>query len=136
MYITPYKKNQHEHYIVQWQEAKGLAVCAGDDLPTTGLIAFEEGRPIAIGFLRCMEGGFAVLDSYITNPDIHAYDRHRALNRVTDKLIKIAKHNKVKGVIAFSSDYNTIERAKSFGFQVFPHVFTILNINSVPENKT
>ncbi len=97
-------------------------------LPQHGLIAFEAGIPIAAGFLRCVEGQMAMLDSYITDPLADAALRDIALGRLTAKLIKLAKANNINKLMAFSVDKNTLLRACNHGFSVFPHVFTMLNL--------
>ena len=98
------------------------------DLPEMGLIAIEENEVVAFGFLRKVEGPYAMLDSYLTNPTIAPEVRDKALDRITRKLISIAKVNHINKLIAFSADAHTIERAATLGFVAHSHVFNVLDL--------
>jgi hypothetical protein len=93
------------------------------NMPQFGLVCEFNGEAVAAGFLRAVEGNYAMFDSYVTNPEQEDLIRHNALDRITQKLIKIAKHNKVDKLLMFSADYNTLMRAVSHGFSIFPHAF-------------
>lgn len=100
-----------------------------DDLPGCGLIAYDKGKPVALGFVRRIEGTYVMLDSYITDPGIESSIRNRALDHITHKLIQWAHSHGVTKVLAFSTDENTISRAYRHGFGYLPHVFTALNLS-------
>lgn len=75
-----------------------------NDLPENGLIAFEHGEVIAMGFLRCMEGSYAIYDSFITNNFAKSDQRDKALTTIIDKLSDWAKDNNIHKLIAFTTD--------------------------------
>lgn len=92
-----------------------------DSLPKHGFMVFDSGVPVAMGFIRRLEGNLGVLDSYITNPNFTPGGRNRALDLLTKKLIRFGKDKlKLKGLLAFSADTNTIQRATNHGFWAHP----------------
>ena len=85
-------------------------------LPKIGYIALRGGHPIAAGFLRRVEGGYAQLDTLTTNKYMGSIIRHEGINKVVDALIQDAKDLQLRGIIAFSRDYSIIKRAEDLGF--------------------
>lgn len=85
-------------------------------LPRVGFIAFEDGEAVAAGFLRDCEGGFAFIDSLISNPKCSPVLRDAAVQMVNAALIGKAKGLGYTQLVAFIEDSNTITRAKAFGF--------------------
>lgn len=75
-----------------------------------------------------LEGGFAQIDSLMTNADIPSETRHKALIVLIDKLIQDAKDMKLKGIYAHTRDKGTITRAKSLGFHVIPETIIGLSL--------
>lgn len=76
------------------------------------------GHPIAAGFLRRVEGGYAQLDTLTSNKHLGSIVRHQGITRVVDTLIQDAKDLRLQGIIAFTSDYSVKTRAEGLGFQV------------------
>lgn len=99
--------------IDDWCKARNLPMINPSLLPDTGYVV----DGIAAGFLYLTNSKVGLLDSYISNPESAGSDRNIALDQITEKLLEIARINKLKLVIC-STDYNTIKtRAKSFGFR-------------------
>lgn len=90
-------------------------------LPESGIMVYSADTPIAAGFLRKVEDNSAILDSLITNKDIDAVVRDKALDMLVTELLKVAKGLGITNIIAFSSDPHTLMRAKRFGFAELPH---------------
>lgn len=90
-------------------------------LPKIGYIAIMGGHPIAAGFLRRVEGGYAQLDTLTSNKFFGSQVRHEGIKLVTDALIEDAKTLKLHGIIAFTTDDGVLKRAKDKNFVVFPH---------------
>lgn len=86
-------------------------------LPKTGYIAFLGKQPIASGFLRRLEGGYAQFDTFVTNPHFGSKVRNDAINFIVNALMEDAKSLKLKGILAVSEDKGIISRAKLLGFQ-------------------
>ena len=87
-------------------------------LPRLGGIAFVGEEPIAIAFLRGVEGGgISIWDGLITDPDFDAEYRDRALNALIIFLIRTSKSYGMTRIISWAQDTNTIERAQKLGFK-------------------
>lgn len=129
MYIIPYEHKVHESEVEKMLISRFMPTHLINDLPQHGLIAIEGDTPIAVGFIRMIEGPYAMLDSYITNSEVDSKIRDRALNIITNKLLKWAKTANINKVLAFSCDENTIKRAESHGFITFPdHLFQLIQL--------
>ncbi len=128
MLIKPYDKISEKRHILSLLAKRHLHENLANDLPEFGLVATKHDIPVAAGFLRKIEGGYAMLDSYITNPDFGSSDRHRALDIITDKLIKISRHNSVTKLIAFTQDREIYVRSLNHDFTDIPHFFTIRSL--------
>lgn len=87
-------------------------------LPKLGYIALMHKQPIAAGFLRRVEGGYAQIDTLVSNPYFGSLIRHDGINKVVATLINDAKDLNLIGIIAFTEDKSVIIRAKTLGFQV------------------
>lgn len=122
MIIIPFKRSKHKKYYQKLIANRDLPDYS-HDLPKFGLIALHNNEPIAIGFLRKMEGGYAMMGEYMTNPQSLPEVRDRALDLITYKLIKIAKSSGLKGIMAFTKEQNIIDRATKHGFVVTPDKF-------------
>lgn len=94
-----------------------------NDIPRFGLVAVRQGKVIAFGGLRLVEGNRGMLDSYITDPSASPEDRNRALDLITYKLIQIAKDNEIKQLISFSVEENIRLRAERHGFKPFKNAY-------------
>lgn len=95
----------------------GIATVNMKTLPKIGYIALLEGQPIAAGFLRRVEGGFAQLDGLTSNPYFGSIIRHEGIEKVVNSLIAEAKSLQLHGIIAFSSDKGVLSRSEGLGFQ-------------------
>lgn len=73
-------------------------------------------QPIAAGFLRRVEGGYAQMDTLVSNMHFGSIVRHEGITKVVNNLIEDAKVLKLEGVIAFTSDSGILKRAKELGF--------------------
>lgn len=101
-------------------------ILAPDTLPKIGYIATEGSIPVAMGFLRLVEGGFAQIDTLVTNADLPPETRHQGLEPLIDQLIQTAKQKKLKGIISFTSDMGVIKRAVDTGFKVTSQAVIVL----------
>ena len=69
-------------------------------LPKIGYIAMFGKQPIAAGFLRKLEGGYARLDTFVTSPHFGNKIRNNALNLIVDELLRNAEELELLGVMA------------------------------------
>lgn len=126
MIVTPVLNQFHIRCLHILLEKRDLT-CSIDDMPEFGLIAIKGDTPIAAGFIRRVEGPYAILDSFITNPDTPSEFRDRALDLITEKLITIADYNNVTKLISFTTEKNIFIRSIKHGFASVPHYFSIKN---------
>lgn len=88
-------------------------------LPKIGYIALMNNQPIAAGFLRKVEGGYAQMDTLVSSPYFGSKIRNIGINKVVDCLLEEAKDLKLTGILAFTGEQSIIDRAKERGFEVF-----------------
>lgn len=91
-----------------------------NDIPKIGFVALLKGTPIAAGFLRQCEGGHGILDSFVTDPEAPANDRHIAMDMLTNQLVTSARDIDLTQLICFTIDENTLLRAQRHGLVSTP----------------
>lgn len=85
-------------------------------LPKTGYIVLLGKQPIAAGFLRRVEGGYAQLDTFVSNPYYGSKLRHEAMELIVNSLLDEAKSMKLHGIIAITQDTGILKRSEKHGF--------------------
>jgi hypothetical protein len=96
----------------------GIEQISMKNLPKIGYIALLGAQPIACGFLRMVEGGFAQIDTLASNAHYGSQIRHEGVKQVVDSLVNESKRLKLRGIISLTKDVSTIGRAKALGFHV------------------
>lgn len=127
--VVPYN---YKHYAaVQYlHETQGCADASivSDSLPEIGFVALDEDdRVVAMGFLRLVEGGFAQIDTLVSDGTRPSDVRHEAISAVVDSIINKAKTLELKGVIALTLDKSILMRAEAIGFHVVPQAVIALS---------
>lgn len=117
-----------EALIREWLDIR--KVYFEDDLPRTGVICRIDDQPVCAGFLRYVEGSWAILDHLITNPQSKPYVRNIAIDGVVKELISIAKNHSIKKILAFSVDAGILQRSKNHGFEKIDHTVIVLKVDS------
>lgn len=130
MRIELYVASYDEQHVRFWLEQRHMPETLLAELPLLGVIAYRGTRAIAAGFLRTVEGNFAMIDSLISNPDAVGAVRSAALDAVISQLIDLAKELGIKSLISTSRDYNTVKRAERHGFIVVPDQVVIHSLSS------
>lgn len=97
-------------------------------LPKIGYIALLNNQAIAAGFLRRVEGGYAQIDTLVSNTYYGSLIRHEGINKVLSALIQDAKDLKLNGIIGFTKDDGVLARVKSMGFQVLNYNIVSLSL--------
>lgn len=97
-------------------------------LPKIGYVALLGGHPIAAGFLRRVEGGYAQIDTLTSNKHFGSQIRHQGIKVVIDALIQDAKDLKLHGIIAFTQDDGILSRAEALGFKALTHQLIALKL--------
>lgn len=97
-------------------------------LPKIGYIALLGKNPVAAGFLRRVEGGYAQIDGLTSNSSFGGIIRHEGIRKVVDALISEAKDLKLKGIMGFTHDDGVLKRAKDLGFKTVDQTIIALSI--------
>jgi hypothetical protein len=115
--VTPYESSYYE-FLCSWLAARNIDIWSNEYLPNVGYITVDDTLPIAMGFLRMIEGNAGMIDALISNPESNPTLRNQAIDLVVTQLITKAKELKLSGLISFSSDENTLIRSEKFGFKI------------------
>lgn len=99
-----------------------------DEIPFNGFVALVDGYPAAMAFIRKVEGGFGQLDGLVTNPLLAPEARSAAIDDLVAHIIAAAKDMKLKALMSFSRDKNTLVRAERFGFSPMAHTLIALGL--------
>jgi hypothetical protein len=128
-HILPYGGSVHRSHLVEWLRARDSYVPGESEMPKIGYIGYNSGHAVAIGFLRMVEGGYAQLDSYTTNPAATPEERHVCLDLITTQLIGKAKELDIKGILCTTRDRGILERAiNRHGFKLLPEQTIALSL--------
>lgn len=119
MQVQAYNES-HERALILLLSKRGMPLFHVEQLPYIGFMVSKDGLPIAFGFLRSIEGGLGMFDSFITNPDCSPSLRHSALDAIYASLFAAAKSSAVTTLLAYTSDESTIQRARRHGFTTIP----------------
>lgn len=119
-----------EPELMEWVRLRDMELSNISDLPNLGYMYSHEGQGIAAGFLRLVEGGYAIMDSLITNPSKDSVIRHIAIDAVVSKLIEDAKSLKISKILAFSVDEGTLIRSQKHGFVKQAHSLITLEMGN------
>lgn len=93
-----------------------------ETVPYLGAVAIQDNSPVALFFLRVIEGAeLGMFDCIISNPTFSPELRNEGLDLVTIELLKLASENRMSNLIAYTSDESTIERLCRHGFTLTPH---------------
>lgn len=106
----------------------GISTVTMKTLPKIGYMVLRNNHPVAAGFLRRVEGGYAQLDTLTSNPMFGSLIRHEAIQLVVNALLQDAKDLKCIGIIAFSIDKGILNRAKTMGFHTLDHKLIALKL--------
>lgn len=128
--VSRYQKSDFEVLLMLHESQESILTnqLQPDHLPEVGFYAYNSAIPIAMGFLRKVEGGYGMIDTLVTNGDLPSETRHLGIQLVVDTIIEAAKTLKLKGIISLSSDTGVINRAISIGFHVVPQTAIALPI--------
>lgn len=98
--------------IKYWFSQRGLQAPSPSSLPKLGVIVDH----MAAGFLIQTDTSMAIIDFYISNPDVEAHRRDHALDQITEALLKHAKRLGFKSVKSTTYLDAIAKRAKDHGF--------------------
>lgn len=115
--------------IGRWLESRGMNPAIVRELPEIGYLALNGSEYVAAGFLRKAEGNYGIADGFVTNPEINGTLRNEGLDEVLKQIISKAKQLRLKVIIAWTKDFNTLSRAKRHGFEEIPNAAMALDLS-------
>ncbi len=115
--------------INSWLVAREHKVPPLDDFPKIGYVVSYRGEYVACAFIREVEGNYGQLDGLATNPDFPGDMRSEAIDLVVQKIFTKAKEMKLKALLSFSKDKNTLIRSKKFGFKEVPETVIVAELS-------
>lgn len=138
LHLQFFDTKQHLAPLHDWLRRRDHAhLPTAEELPELGLVASygadnESGDriPVAAGFLRHVEGGYAQFDGLATNPDYPASIRHECLDAVINHALKVAAALGIHRILFMSVDDSTIKRSQKYGFVKLPHTLYALSLNT------
>lgn len=99
------------------------------EIPEHGLVILDiSSKPICMGFIRKIEGGYGLIDSYLSDPSQSPKDRDEALDLLTKDLVNLAKQLGILRLLANTMDSNTLERSLKHGFSRLPHTLMVIRL--------
>jgi hypothetical protein len=116
--IVPFKFKYLPSLLDMLEDRKfqGIETVNMKTLPKIGYIAMLNDQPIAAGFLRRVEGGYAQIDTLVTNPYFGNKLRHEGIDKVVNSLINDAKELRLRGILAITGELSILNRAEDKGF--------------------
>lgn len=112
----------------EWLIARGVNPPTRNEVPKIGFIATNFIEPVAMGFLRRVEGGFAQLDGLVTNPKSSSIDRSTCIDEIVTQLVTKAKEKGIKSIMAYSTYESILNRSVKHGFVPIPHSIIALSL--------
>lgn len=129
MEVERYDQRRHYETLLGWLEARGAYLPSIDEMPAVGCVAYNDTIPVAIGFLRRVEGGHAQLDGLTTSPLLPPEIRSRGIDFVVERLIEEAKDLGIRSIVAFTLEPNVLSRSAKFGFIQLNQAVIVLKTN-------
>lgn len=120
MHCRKYKETDFTS-IIQMHALRDLPYPNSNELPQIGCIIKENDTPIVAAFLRRVEGGYAQIDTLISNPNVDKSLRDIAIDKCLKLLVNCAKTLKLRGLVSFCEVPASITRAEKHGFKQLNH---------------
>lgn len=133
MKLVEFNLFQHYELINSWLRDYNKTPQPLSSFPAIGYVAYNEDHPIAAGFLRRVEGGYAQIDGVIANRNVQKdrpKDRTTGIDLVIEQLLTRAKELKIDHVIAFTGDKIVLERSFTHGFVPLEQTMVAVNLSA------
>jgi undecaprenyl pyrophosphate synthase len=120
MDVQAFNTALHYDTMAAWLKERESFIPSESDMPRIGYVIFNDHFPVAMAFLRRVEGNIAQLDGLCTNPSASSKERHEAIWLAVEEVMKACKELKIKHVMSFSTDAAIIDRSSNHGFSKHP----------------
>lgn len=129
-YTERYQSHLHRELLEEWLSSRKLRIPPVFEMPENGYVAYKGLEPVAMAFIRKVEGGFGQLDGLVSNPTSSPKCRDLCIDIVVTKSLQEAKALGLRSIIAFSLDANTLARSVKHGFVQQPHTMIMVDLYS------
>ena len=129
MEAHPFNSRIFYPVLCKWLKERGHPIPKLSEVPAIGWIALNDHHLVAMAFLRRMEGGHALMDGLVTNPEALPNHRHEGLKLAVNKVIQTAKELGIQQIIAFTTEESVVKRSITHGFVATPHQTLILSVH-------
>lgn len=126
MHIEEFNFETHYEHLSNWLKARNMD--SYHNLPACGYVVYDNDLLVAAAFLRRVEGDFGMFDNLCSNPDAPSESRNLAIDMLARQIIDKCGALDINGLLAWSSDKNTLERSIKHGFKVVPGVVITMNL--------
>lgn len=117
MDVQAFNASLHFEIMIGWLKERKSYIPELSEMPKIGYVIYNDHYPIAMAFLRQVEGNIAQLDSLCTNPNSKSAERNDAIWVAVEEVIKACRALGIKHVMSFSTDAGIIERSARHGFK-------------------
>lgn len=94
----------------EWLYKHGHPMVETYELPLNGFVMEDEGESICMAFIRMVEGGMALAESLVTDPDAPLIKRIKAIDKMTEHVFETAKSRGIKHLIATTESTGVASR--------------------------
>lgn len=127
MHSVKYVETKHGEVLKSW--LYGHKVPMPSEVPEIGRVVYQGDMPVAMTFLRRVEGGYAQVDGLCSNPEAASETRDKALDTVINHILRDAKSIGITQIISFTQNEHTLLRAIRHGFAKYPAALVVLDLN-------
>lgn len=115
--IEEFRHDMHFEFLACWLKLRDKDPSIAFNLPQFGYIVYHQSMPIAVAFLRQIEGDMGMFEGLCSNPEAEPQLRSDAIDALIGQLIETARGIGIKAVISWTKDKNTLERSMRHGFK-------------------
>lgn len=130
MMIRDFRKTDIDALNV-WLDKHGEPTVGMIDVPNSAYVAVDGDYPVAVAFLRLVEGGYGIIDGLCTNPNSSSVFRNDAIDSLVSRIITECQCLGLRKLMAYSVDAGVLLRSKKHGFSSLNHVMISKDIGGV-----
>jgi hypothetical protein len=133
--VVRFDPNKHFEEMIKWLRQRDAYVPTLGEMPAIGFVAYSNSVPVAMAFLRRVEGGFGQLDGLCSNPEASGEDRNLSIDAVVDQVFIAASELNIKSLTATSVHNGTLERSLKHGFSELPHTVIVAPVQGAAARR-
>lgn len=124
--IKPFVIGEDYPELCEWWREYGWKAPLTAKLSTVGVVAFDDKRKLAAGWLYVQNSGWGFVDYFVGNPVAPMRARSEGLKLVIEHLSDVAKSEKIEDLVTFTKNKGLIRLLGRMGFTVGDESLTSL----------